>query len=109
MKNKTVCLRIITKMFEFYNIETTKAMREGYFEELKDEEIENLEKMEKYFIRNSSFMPKLSEILAYIAKLKLGYKLYSYSNDYILEIENERTDDLMDIAEVLKDFLKKIK
>ena len=96
-------------MFQFYNTETTEAMKNGYFEELKEEEIEDLEKMEKYFMRTSAFMPKLSEILEYISRLKSAARLHGYSNDYIREIENERVDDLIDIADILKDFLKKIK
>ena len=31
MKNEKICLRIISKLFQFYNIETTEAMKEGYF------------------------------------------------------------------------------
>ena len=105
MKNEKICLRIISKMFQFYNTETTEAMKNGYFEELKEEEIEDLEKMEKYFIRTSAFMPKLSEILEYITKLKNE----NYNKKMIEDKNSERVDDLIDIADILKDFLKKIK
>ena len=50
-------------------------------------------------------MPKLSEILEYITKLKNE----NYNKKMIEDKNSERVDDLIDIADILKDFLKKIK
>ena len=96
-------------MFEYYNLETKESTINYYVESVSEYEVEYIREAFQYFRKTHLFMPKISEILEYITKLKNENYNKNYNKKMIEGQNSERVDDLIDIADILKDFLKKIK
>jgi len=87
MKEKNL-LGLITRMFRYYGAEINETNIEIYMEFLADYNIKLVERAFNYFIEESKFMPKVSEILEYI---RPRLELYKEWDNYkpIKFIENK--------------------